>query len=62
MKRKCTVYFKEEITYAVENEVQNNTESKVIIELARKKLEDDGRESYSVDTSGLKLENLDEEE
>ncbi len=61
MKRKYTVYFKEEITYAVEIEVESNTEDKAIIEIARKEIEDNGRENSSVDTSGLTKEALEEE-
>lgn len=40
---------------------QSNTEDKAIIEIARKEIEDNGRENYSVDTSGLTKEALEEE-
>ena len=62
MSRKYTVYFQETVTYAVEIEVENDSEKEAIVELARKKLEDNGREDYSIDTSGLNLDGLEEEE
>ena len=53
MSKKYTVYFEETIAYAVEIEVENDTKSKAIIEMARKEIEDNGRENYSIDTSSL---------
>jgi hypothetical protein len=62
MSKRYTVYFREEITYAVELEVENDADNKAIVELALQELEDNGRDNYSVDTSGLNLESVEEEE
>lgn len=62
MSKKYTVYFEETIAYAVEIEVENDTKSKAIIEMARKEIEDNGRENYSIDTSSLQQKGLEEED
>ncbi len=61
MSKKYTVYFREEITYAVEVKVENDTEDEAIVEIARSELENNGRKNYSIDTSGLKLEIVEQE-
>jgi hypothetical protein len=61
MNKKYTVYFREEITYAVEVEVENDTENEAIEEQALQKIENDGRENYNVDSSGLTLSSVEEE-
>lgn len=61
MSKKYTVYFREEITYAVELEVENDADNKAIVELALQELEDNGRDNYNVDTSGLNLESVEED-
>jgi hypothetical protein len=60
MNKKYTVYFREEITYAVEVEVENDTENEAIEEQALQKIENDGRENYNVDSSGLTLSSVEE--
>lgn len=62
MVKKYTVYFEEKITYAVEIEVENALEDKAIVEIARKEMEDTGREHYSVNTSGLTVETIERAE
>jgi hypothetical protein len=62
MSKRYTVCFREEIAYAVELEVENDANNKAIVELALQELEDNGRDNYSVDTSGLKLESVEEED
>jgi hypothetical protein len=62
MSKRYTVYFREEITYAVEVEVENDMENEAIEELARAELENNGREDYSVDTSGLTLSSVEKED
>lgn len=60
MDKKYAVYFKEETIYMVEIEVEEEVEEEAIAEIARQKLEDNGRENHSVDTSGLTLESVEE--
>jgi hypothetical protein len=60
MNKKYIVYFREEITYAVEVEVENDTEDEAIKEQAVQKIENDGRENYIVDSLGLTLSSVEE--
>jgi hypothetical protein len=61
MSKKYTVYFREEFTYAVKLEVENDMDNEAIEELAIQKLENDDREDYNVNSSGLTLSSVEEE-